>query len=166
MYQPLLTPRETVLNTDSESTLTDLVGRWNEHLHSHCKAFSKSTPQASISVFSAHSVISDILDNPEEYDFTEEDATEANINIWSDELHLTIEVHKVLAKKITSSLLVSEVRENTPTPEGDGDSGSTKRKYRPDEDSEVNHLGLGLFMSWNDFNFLVGPQESDGGATV
>ena len=119
----MLYPRSIALDAGSESALAEVVKKWNEHLHSCCKAFAESTPQASVATFSAHAVISDILDNPEEYDFTEDDVIEAGSNMWSDELHLTAEVHNVLAEKVINSLSTSEVDEPFSTSCGDGDSG-------------------------------------------
>ena len=43
--------------------------------------------------------------------------------MWSDELHLTAEVHNVLAEKVINSLSTSEVDEPFSTSCGDGDSG-------------------------------------------
>ena len=119
----VLYPRPIALDAGSESALAELVKKWNEHLHSCCKAFAESTPLASITTFSAHAVTPDIPDNPEEYEFTEDDVIEAGSNIWSDELHLTAEVHNVLAEKIINSLSTSEVDEPFSTSCGDGDSG-------------------------------------------
>ena len=150
----MLYPRSIALDAGSESALAEVVKKWNEHLHSCCKAFAESTPQASVATFSAHAVISDILDNPEEYDFTGDDVMEEGRNIWSDELHFTAEVHNVLAEKIINSLLFSEVDESTPPSMGDGDSGSAKRKHHSDEDLEVNYMDPNFFMFMNNFGFL------------
>ena len=41
-------------------------------------------------------VASIVLDDPLEYDFTEDDVTTEAGGIWADELHLTSEVHDIL----------------------------------------------------------------------
>lgn len=128
---------ESALNTDSQSPLKDLVAAWNAHLNSHCTSFALSTPQATILLFSAHTVISNILDEPEDYGFRDEDVTEEGGKIWSDELHLTGEVHKVLADKIVRALSSLEGKSVS---KGDVmESQSTKRKR---EEKEVSLLSL------------------------
>lgn len=82
-------------------------------------------------------MISDILDDPEDYGFRDEDVTEEEGKIWSDKLHLTGEVHKVLADRIVKAL--SSLEGKSDSKGNVMESQSTKRKR---EEKEVSLLSL------------------------
>lgn len=66
--------------------------------------FRESAAEASVAIFSSHRVLARVLDDPEEYDFCEDDTVDEGGRIWLDELHLTSEVHDILAKEFTTFL--------------------------------------------------------------
>jgi phospholipase/lecithinase/hemolysin len=49
-------------------------------------------------------VVTDILDNPDEYGFQDDDVMEEGGAIWQDELHMTTEVHEILAETLEEAL--------------------------------------------------------------
>lgn len=66
--------------------------------------FVSESSRASLFLFSTYDIVSAILDNPEEYDFAEDDVTQEAGAIWQDELHLTTEVHAILAERLKCAL--------------------------------------------------------------
>ncbi len=56
-------------------------------------------------VFSAHQVLTDVLDDPLEYDFSEDDPVIEGGHIWEDGLHLTSDMHDILCKQLLTSIL-------------------------------------------------------------
>lgn len=77
---------------------------WNLLLRQGAEAFVCDAEKASVMVFSAQKVISDVLDDPLEFDFQEVDVEEAAGVIWEDGLHLTPAVHKILAEQLCKSV--------------------------------------------------------------
>ena len=73
---------------------------WNKLLREKVEVFRKDTPSANVVLLSAYSVIADILDRPVEYGFDEKDAEEEGGAIWRDELHVTSQVHEILALQL------------------------------------------------------------------
>ncbi|KAH6910826.1 hypothetical protein BKA70DRAFT_94336 [Coprinopsis sp. MPI-PUGE-AT-0042] len=76
------------------------VAAWNESLKSRVDEFSEETPNATVTTFSAHELLTEILDSPEDHGFTEEDVEEEGGSVWLDDLHLTTEVHEIIAKRL------------------------------------------------------------------
>ncbi|KAH9930932.1 uncharacterized protein B0H18DRAFT_1116638 [Fomitopsis serialis] len=87
---------------------------WNEHLRAAAREFAKDYPDVSLFVVSSHKVFSDLLDDPEEWGFEDEDAMETNGKIWTTDRHVPVsvsdKVHQMLADKI--ALAVSLVEED------------------------------------------------------
>ena len=81
------------------------VTAWNKLLHARAAEFRESTSEASVVLFSSHKMLSRLLDDPEEYDFCEDDTADEGGRIWKDELHLTLEVHDIFAEEIATFLL-------------------------------------------------------------
>jgi phospholipase/lecithinase/hemolysin len=108
---------------------------WNDALLSCAKSFAESAPDAAILVFSSRRIITEILDDPQEfglfnnsgiepplsrsstgYSFVDQligriggswsipSNSNSNINICEDNLHLSREVHTILAQVIASAL--------------------------------------------------------------
>ncbi|KAL0564672.1 hypothetical protein V5O48_017373 [Marasmius crinis-equi] len=75
------------------------IKTWNEELRTRISQFTEDAPTAKVALFSVHDVLSAILDAPEDYDFTEGDVTDEGGAIWADELHLTSNVHKIIAER-------------------------------------------------------------------
>ncbi|KAJ8088933.1 hypothetical protein PM082_014180 [Marasmius tenuissimus] len=76
------------------------VQTWNEEFRTQIVEFQANTATAKVNIFSLHQVLSKILDDPEDFDFTEDDSTTEGGAIWVDELHLTSEVHEIIAEQI------------------------------------------------------------------
>ena len=69
--------------------------------------FGTSYAEATVLVLSSHAVLADILDHPGDHGFAEDDASTApGRGIWVDDLHLTEEVHELLAEKLCDSVFV------------------------------------------------------------
>lgn len=85
--------------------MIERTATWNESLQRRVEEFAAETPRASVFLFSANAVLSAVLDDPEEYDFTFEDVEMEGGAIWEDELHPTSEVHSVLADRLLRALL-------------------------------------------------------------
>ncbi|OBZ65668.1 hypothetical protein A0H81_14364 [Grifola frondosa] len=86
---------------------TDLSKRyktWNELLQSRAKIFASDSAQISVFLFSAYEVVSAVLDDPEKFGFQEDDVTEQGGAIWMDDLHMTSEVHAIVAERIEVAL--------------------------------------------------------------
>lgn len=75
---------------------------WNTLLRHRAEAFAADSPQASLFLFSSYKVVTSILDDPEEYDFSEDDVDDVGA-IWLDELHLSSEVHQVIAEELVEA---------------------------------------------------------------
>ena len=80
------------------------VTEWNELLPEKVCEFADSTPAAAVLLFSAHAVITDVLDRPGEYAFSEQDVCKEGSAIWSDALHVTSAIHKILALRLTEGV--------------------------------------------------------------
>jgi hypothetical protein len=82
---------------------------WNEQLLKHAATFADSATQASVFVVSAHRMISDILDHPENFGLSNPSADggseesfdddEAPV-IWDDNIHLSSAAHEVFAVRL------------------------------------------------------------------
>ena len=55
-------------------------------------------------MFSAWEVFTRVLNKPTDYDFTDEDVSEAGGEIWADYLHPTSKMHDILASDISTFL--------------------------------------------------------------
>ncbi|TFK65271.1 hypothetical protein BDN72DRAFT_860747 [Pluteus cervinus] len=87
-----------------EDTIRTRVNSWNEQLHAQVSEFTRETPQATVFFFSAHTTITEILENPAEYDFLEDDIADEGGAIWTDYLHITTAVHKIMATHLLASV--------------------------------------------------------------
>ena len=85
------------------------VTEWNELLHEKVGEFADGTPEAAVVLFSAHAVITDVLDRPGEYAFSEQDVSKEGGAIWSDALHVTSAVHEILALRLMEGVHSSGV---------------------------------------------------------
>ncbi|KIY48525.1 hypothetical protein FISHEDRAFT_73495 [Fistulina hepatica ATCC 64428] len=75
-------------------TIQGRVSAWNAQLNAQVSEFARDMPRVTVFCFSVHAVLTEVLDNPEEYEYAEEDTTEEGGAIWADELHVTAAVHK------------------------------------------------------------------------
>ena len=93
------------LESDTEEEIAARVETWNELLRNQITEFASSSKEATILLFSSHQVLTEVLEEPLEYDFSEDDPTIDGGNIWVDDLHLTLEVHDILGDQLFKSLL-------------------------------------------------------------
>ena len=77
---------------------------WNELLQAQITEFGISSKEATTLLFSSHQVLTDVLGDPSEYDLGEDDPETEGGGIWADDLHLTAEVHDILAERLLKSL--------------------------------------------------------------
>jgi phospholipase/lecithinase/hemolysin len=94
--------RKQALN--ASAVLSTRYTTWNELLHYHVKNFASDSGNVSVFLFSAHQVVSAVLDDPEEFGFAEDDVSEQGGAIWMDEMHMTSEVHAIIAERIEVAL--------------------------------------------------------------
>jgi hypothetical protein len=73
---------------------------WNDLLRSYSNVFSAESTQATVLLFSAHAVLTEVLDDPFEFDFDQRDVEDAGGAIWVDELHLTTTVHSIISERL------------------------------------------------------------------
>ena len=84
--------------------IEERVKTWNENLQAQMTEFGTSSKEATTLLFSAHQVLSEVLDDPSEFDFGEDDPETEGGGIWEDDLHLTEDVHDVLAERLITVL--------------------------------------------------------------
>ncbi len=85
---------------EDEDTIGRRANVWNMQLNTRVSEFARETPKATVYTFSTHAALTEILDNPEYYDFVENDTMEENGAIWADQLHATAAVHKILTDRL------------------------------------------------------------------
>ncbi|KAF9519030.1 carbohydrate esterase family 16 protein [Hydnum rufescens UP504] len=95
------------------SDLKETCDTWNSLLSSYIRTFAAETSQATILLFSAHAVLTGVLDDFVEFDFSESDVEEAGGGIWLDEIHLTSAVHSILAESLERALEALPTRPGT-----------------------------------------------------
>ncbi|EKM74491.1 hypothetical protein AGABI1DRAFT_47884, partial [Agaricus bisporus var. burnettii JB137-S8] len=85
--------------------IEERVETWNKLLRTQAIEFQSKTTDATVLIFSSHKLFSDILDDPLEHEFTEDDPETEGGGIWVDDLHPTSEVHDILGEQIFTSVL-------------------------------------------------------------
>ncbi|KAM5539794.1 hypothetical protein V8D89_006607 [Ganoderma adspersum] len=93
------------IESDVEQEIATRVETWNGLLRSQMAEFGSSSKEATVLLFSPHQVLTEVLEDPLEYDFSEDDPTIDGGGIWVDDLHLTSEVHDILGEQLFKSLL-------------------------------------------------------------
>lgn len=69
------------------------------------EAFANGCDKATVFVFSSHQVLNEVLDEPVDFDFSEEDPETEGAGIWADDLHVTPAVHAILAERLLDTLI-------------------------------------------------------------
>ena len=87
--------------------LAERIETWNDRLLSLSKTFESDSKQTTLFLFSAHTAVSRVLDNPEDYDFEEFDVEKEGGRIWMDELHFTETVHAIVASALARALFLN-----------------------------------------------------------
>ena len=93
-----------VVESGLTKDIKERVETWNELLRSQAKDFVEGDEKVTIFVFSTHQVLTEVLDEPPDFDFVEEDPETEGTGIWADGLHLIPAVHAILAERLLESL--------------------------------------------------------------
>ncbi|XP_006463806.1 hypothetical protein AGABI2DRAFT_120609 [Agaricus bisporus var. bisporus H97] len=101
----LLTDASSAIELECMEKIEERVETWNKLLRTQAIEFQSKTTDATVLIFSSHKLFSDILDDPLEYEFTEDDPETEGGGIWVDDLHPTSEVHDILGEQIFTSVL-------------------------------------------------------------
>lgn len=97
------------VDSDLSAVLEDNIKTWNDTLRDQAVEFGSSNKDATVFLFSAHQVLTDVLDDPLEYDFGEDDPVIVGARIWEDGLHLTSDMHNMLCKQLLTSILADQL---------------------------------------------------------
>ncbi|KAL4261019.1 SGNH hydrolase superfamily protein [Pleurotus pulmonarius] len=97
------------VDSDLSAVLEDNITTWNDALRDQAAEFGSSNKDVTVFVFSAHQVLTDVLDDPLEYDFSEDDPVIEGGHIWEDGLHLTSDMHDILCKQLLTSILADQL---------------------------------------------------------
>ena len=81
-----------------------MVAKWNESLEFQLGQFSMTHPLAKLFCFSAYDFITRIIGDPAKYGLKPEDKGTMGGTIWSDHVHPSSAVHKILANDIEAFL--------------------------------------------------------------
>jgi hypothetical protein len=92
------------LNSGASDILEERVRLWNDLLRAQATEFSSSSKEATILLFSSHQVLTEVLDDPSEFNFSEDDPMTEYGGIWDDYLHLTADVHDIIAERLLTSV--------------------------------------------------------------
>ena len=93
------------MESGSTKDIKERVETWNALLRSRAEEFAKDYEKATVFMFSPHQVLTEVLDEPLDFDFAEDDPGIGGAGIWIDDLHLTPAVHAVLAERLLGSLI-------------------------------------------------------------
>lgn len=103
--RPEFLPRCALAVTLGEvASIEERIETWNDLLHSHTTTFGTSYKEATIFLFSSNRILTEILDDPCEYGFDEDDADIEGGEIWEDDLHLTTEVHEIIVDRLVEAI--------------------------------------------------------------
>ncbi|TFK28931.1 hypothetical protein FA15DRAFT_583293, partial [Coprinopsis marcescibilis] len=94
------------INFEMSDEMEGRICAWNTLLTKQAREFGTTYSEATLLLVSSHNILSDILDDPAKFDFTEDDVAAEGGGIWADILHLTEEVHEVLAEQVLIALSV------------------------------------------------------------
>ncbi|KAL5529781.1 hypothetical protein ACEPAG_5768 [Sanghuangporus baumii] len=92
------------LRSRSDKARRDPYRTWNTILRSDARGFVDEHPDASVFIFSAWDLFSEIFDDPVSYGFEGEDVGKAGGGIWIDKIHPTEKMHKLVAERVKDFL--------------------------------------------------------------
>lgn len=98
----------------SVGSIEECVDEWNVVLQAQTKQFRVSRDDATVFLFSAHQVLTDVLDDPSKYGFDEDDVVDQEGTIWEDDFDPTSEVLDILAERLLKALLDGRVKVTAP----------------------------------------------------
>ena len=116
-------PQGTELPKFCDTRLTSLIGvesgstneieehviRWNNCLRARAIEFGTSSKEATVFLFSSNEALTEVLDDPTEFDLSEDDPDTEGGSFWEDDLHLTSDIHGILAERLLSSVIFPPV---------------------------------------------------------
>jgi len=92
------------MSSGSSEEIKERVKTWNDLLRAQTIEFGTSSKQATVLLFSSHQVLSEVLEHPSDFGFSEDDPATEGGGIWEDDLHLTGDVHDVLGERLLASV--------------------------------------------------------------
>ncbi|KAH9930923.1 uncharacterized protein B0H18DRAFT_991881 [Fomitopsis serialis] len=101
------------LLADYANQLDGYISEWNELLHDSAREFTEteSYSDASLFLFSSHKMLSDLLDDAEEFGFIEGEEAKPDGKIWircADGVAFSKTVHRLLAEKMALAISLVE----------------------------------------------------------
>jgi phospholipase/lecithinase/hemolysin len=94
-------------DSDTSDQFKMRVQEWNDLLQERVSDLGAESTPVTVFLFSTHSILTKILDEPADFDFGPDDPTIEGGDIWADGLHLTEEVHTIFAERLLSSFIGS-----------------------------------------------------------
>ena len=91
--------------SDSTDAIAERVQTWNELLRAQAREFPAGSAHATVLLFSAHEVLTEVLDDPEAFDLDEDDPETEGGGFWEDDLHITEDMHEHLAEQLLRHVL-------------------------------------------------------------
>lgn len=88
-------------NTDARAAVYE---GWNTALRTGATKFAEDCADATVMLFSSHELFQKVLDDPEQFDFDKKTANEESGCIWFDHIHITSQMHSVVAYAIMDFL--------------------------------------------------------------
>ena len=92
-----------VVSAGASDEVEERVEAWNDLLRAKTEEFGTSTSESTVLLFSSHRTLSEVLDDPTKFDLGEDDPDTEGSGIWVDDLHLTEDVHAMLAERMAES---------------------------------------------------------------
>lgn len=109
---PIDTESFSAIDSESADNIEECVQTWNDLLRAQAASFTSESTNgaASLLLFSMHQLLTDVLDDPFSFELIEEDVDVDDAGaeggpIWCDDLHLTAEVHDIIAQRLLSPLV-------------------------------------------------------------
>ena len=97
------------VDSGSSDEIAKRVTTWNDLLKTQATDFGNSYEEATIILFSSHQVLTEVLEDPTEFDLSEDDPDTEGGSFWEDDLHLTSDIHDILAERLLSSVFFPPV---------------------------------------------------------
>lgn len=92
------------MDAEASDEVEERVKAWNDLLQAQAIEFGNNSKEATVFLFSAHQVLTEVLEDPSDFDFSEDDPITEGGGIWKDDLHLTTEVHNILGERLFASM--------------------------------------------------------------
>ncbi|GJE89904.1 hypothetical protein PsYK624_060160 [Phanerochaete sordida] len=93
------------VSSGCDGEIAERVRMWNDLLRAQAAEFAAGSAHASVILFSAYTTFADVLDDPEGFDLGEDDPETEGGGFWEDDLHVTEDMHELLAETLLRHLL-------------------------------------------------------------